>query len=285
MDHVATLGSASASPGVRILHDSGRFMYEGGDTLTLDQVFMLDTQGHLDWASPEMRAWAHQLVTPVTPVAQAAPVVKKKLLAGLPTWAKIVGALLIVALLGSCCASIALLGSATDGAKKDTKVTEAPASAEETDTEVVPEPEPTPEPAPSPQPAALTAEERAYSTKVGTMSLTLAEAVLGLSDVLQNDSIGVMTGGDSQIEAAGYAGVIQSVYEQAKELTPPASMQAIHDKWLSALKDYNDSMDHLANGIDNVDTAEIEKAAALMTSGGTKTAEATQLLQEFAAGK
>ncbi len=256
-------------------------MYEGGDALTLDQVLMLDNQGQLEWVSPETRSWAQQLATLPKPAKKANP------LAGLPTWAKLVGALLVVGLLGSCCTSIGLLGSSSDSSKEAARVTEAPVSPEKAESkkEAEPAPTPTPEPAPAPEAKALTADERAYATEVGTMSLTLAEAVLGLSEVLQNDSAGVMLGGDSQIEAAVYAGVIQSVYQQAKDLKPPASMQGIHDKWLASLKDYSDSMDHLAKGIDNVDTAEIDKAAVLMTSGGAKTVEATELLQEFTAGK
>lgn len=195
----------------------------------------------------------------------------------------IIGVVVLVLLCGGCALIAALVptSSSSGSGEKATEPAEVEPEAEPAE-EVIPESDAVTNESSTPSTQqGFTQEEIDYSLAVADISITTGEAITSLGELLVNDPEGVISGGDAMVEAAGYAAVVQSEYQEAVSLAPPASMQAIHDAWLAGLKDYNDSMDMLADGIDNQDVASLEQAAALMTSGSEKITTANSLLTEF----
>lgn len=301
--------------GREVTYDEANIQFAVGGTLvTTEQILEYDELDQIQWVSEQTRDWARELREPkVSGISEAETVAAagtdstgdKGWFARLPIWGKILFVViwpvsvayglywmwrdqkysqgLRIALTAGAALMfvIALAGGGGDASTSDRVAAPADSKPAVSAAQEAPTPVDS-KPAPAPEPE-FTEEEEAYAAEVCVLNVTLGEASAGLSEVLQVDPIGVLTGGDSMYEAALYAAVIQGSYEQGKELVPPLSMKAIHDKWLSALKDYHDAMDHLANGIDNIDTAEMEKATELMLSGADKVSEATILLQEFQA--
>lgn len=269
----------------------------GEAPVTLDQVHAYDGAGQITWASDETRQWTQAAFQWVGQTAAVTPVVTQSKMAEpwfRKWWVWAVAALLLV--------SIVAAGNGGGNPTDDSKSGKSAATSDETppvqDTAeqqspelTEPTPDPVPEPAPKPEPAVtpaktpITAQEAAYALKVADINETAGDALLNLSRLLSDDPVGVLSGGEVTVEAAVYAGIIQGSYTEAAGLTPPASMKPIHAKWLGAMKDYYDAMDHLAKGVDNMDADEMQVATDLMSSAGQKMNEATALLTELQATK
>jgi hypothetical protein len=54
-----------------------------------------------------------------------------------------------------------------------------------------------------------------------------------------------------------------------------------HEGLLEGTRDCYDSMDYASSGIDNINPADLEKAAALMTSCGAKISSLPAVLEEY----
>lgn len=287
MNHVATLSASSQSPGVRVLHWAGEFRYEEGSALTLSQVLMLDAAGALDWVSPETAEWARTQVSPPA----SAPIDEGRasgFLEALPRWAKVVGVMLALGVLGGACTTcitLITLTSQTPTTYEDSREPTASVGAAATDAtatqNTVPATESETEPATDPEPHAFAADESAYTERVNDISNATADAITELNWILSTDPDGVMSGGASWAEVAAYGAFVKGMHDEAQALTPPHSMAKLHTEWLAGMQDYSESIDHLAAGIDARDEAEIRRAESLMNSGGQKLEAAIEAMRDL----
>jgi hypothetical protein len=261
MSRIASLNAASPSPGVGIVYEGEAFSYEGGATLTVEQVLMLDRSGQLDWVSPAVAEWARKMAAPaaVPQTAAAAPVDSAKK-------SPVPKALL-------------LIGAIERADKPDLTTTT------NTGTPIVVDPGSKPPVTPTTPTNKATAEEEAYGVQVSQISRTATEKIVELINLMNTDSEGMISGGPSATKAAGIIAAVQKSYVQAQALTPPASMAAIHEKLLACLKDWSDAMGYLKTGTQKKDSAAIGKSEDLIGSGTTKMNEFITLYNEFAASK
>ena len=75
--------------------------------------------------------------------------------------------------------------------------------------------------------------------------------------------------------------VVKTLYAEATIYDPPPKFAAVHRQYLSATKLFDEAMDDIMDGIDNFDTAAIERATEKMTRGGERLNEATRMVDEI----
>jgi hypothetical protein len=76
-------------------------------------------------------------------------------------------------------------------------------------------------------------------------------------------------------------GIIQSVYNQAMVLTPPASMSDIHVKYLQALKNMNDGTVLITKGLAGMDITLVTQGTQAMSTGSQLIVGTTQAINAF----
>jgi len=152
----------------------------------------------------------------------------------------------------------------------------APAPQQSAPAPAVSEPVPSPEPEPT---ESYTVAEQEYALEAVAINTEVAEALGELSSTLQDDPTGVFTDEDVRMGVIVQMAVVKTGYERIKALTPPARMAPSHEDLLEAMRLYDKSMDNLAAGIDDMDTAKIEKASELMTRGAAKMESATKKIE------
>jgi hypothetical protein len=280
MSRIASLNAASPSPGVGIVYEGEAFSYEGGATLTVEQVLMLDRSGQLDWVSPAVAEWARKMAAPaaVPQTAAAAPVDSAKK-SPVPKALLLIGGGLVVTIVFFVVAFSLIIGAIERADKPDLTTTT------NTGTPIVVDPGSKPPVTPTTPTNKATAEEEAYGVQVSQISRTATEKIVELINLMNTDSEGMISGGPSATKAAGIIAAVQKSYVQAQALTPPASMAAIHEKLLACLKDWSDAMGYLKTGTQKKDSAAIGKSEDLIGSGTTKMNEFITLYNEFAASK
>lgn len=239
----------------------------GGTPISTADLMAYDSAGQITWTSDETRTWAHTFfsgtpapVAAATPVTGAAPVTpaKKKL----PTWAIVA---IVIAALGllACCGVVALglivAADSDEGTGSSTTTTES----------VVPDEEPE-EPSSS-----LSADEIEYAQSVAGITSEIADGLTELGRLLTEDPKGVFTDDDVKAEVYAQIAVIKSGYPAVKDLEPPARFEASHEDLLAAMKLFDESMDELFEGIEEVDAKKVTRASELMLQGSEKMQEAT----------
>lgn len=150
--------------------------------------------------------------------------------------------------------------------------TNTPAS---TDTPVLTD---TPEPTTTPT-AKSDAQLQSYLSEITDISNEYGQAMNEISRLVGEPQIGQ---DEWTLDVAIQLGTIRRLHEEAQQLDPPDDLQHVHDKMLSALEDADQSTYHIADGIDNMDPAEIEEASRLIQSSNAKIEEATEMLNEYA---
>lgn len=145
---------------------------------------------------------------------------------------------------------------------------------------------PTSTPQPTVVPTATTKPEpplavRSYAQEVLPRLNRLAQALSEIGTLMQDPQIN-KNAWTSQVFAQMNAIKLSHKEISAMEAIP-AEMQDIHATLVSATTDLDQSMDHLATGIDNLNAAEIEAATTLMLSGNAKISKAHQMLKVYMA--
>ncbi len=74
---------------------------------------------------------------------------------------------------------------------------------------------------------------------------------------------------------------IKMAAEDARTVNPPGSMIHIHEKFMLGMESFDDAMDLLVVGIDDVDANKIDQAGIMMEAGADYISEASELLISF----
>ncbi len=80
---------------------------------------------------------------------------------------------------------------------------------------------------------------------------------------------------DWNTKAAVQITLIRMYVEEAREIEPPERFKEVHATFLRGMEKYEESMDWLVEGVDELDIDKIEKAAKLMEEGNTYIEQAT----------
>jgi hypothetical protein len=70
---VAVFRQTTGWSGLCINHEDGQFIVEGQGQISADAVLAYDSQGHLTWATDQMRAWVQTQAAPEPPPPSVAP--------------------------------------------------------------------------------------------------------------------------------------------------------------------------------------------------------------------
>lgn len=140
---------------------------------------------------------------------------------------------------------------------------------------------PTPKPTNTPIPTAtpvkgLTAAEEAYRMKVVSQTDALAKSFSRFAVLCNNPKFF-----DSgwKIDVAMELALWKVSYTEAKKWTPSARFQKFHDKYISALAQYDSAANDAADGIDDIDSSLIQRAINKTNEGSRLLKEATELLK------
>ncbi len=180
----------------------------------------------------------------------------------------------IAALLLSCI-GLAALGSTLP--RSETPATR-PAAAEATNAPApTTRPEPTAASLPTAEPVATDAlDVMAYSRAMTQHATTISGALNDISKLSEHPRLG---DANWQIDMATAFAILRAENVAMQQITPPASMQTIHDEILLATADLDAMTYRYAKGIDTLDANEIRAATKLMESGTRHIVTATELMQ------
>jgi hypothetical protein len=238
----------------------------GGTPITHPDLLGYEQAGQISWASEEIRSWAHSVLAPGAGVpAVGAPAPRPKGFAAIPTWGKVLLILGILAVLG-CCAAVAL-GGIFSSSRSDS--TNPPVISDTIPEPVAPE---------APAPSSDEMSEVEYAQEVMTITSDVGTALGKLGNTLSSDPEGVFTDSDVQAELDEQMAIIKNGYIRTLGLVPPERFEASHEDLLEAMRLFDESMDELAVGIDNVDADRVNRAADLMIQGSEKMTSATEKL-------
>ena len=135
-------------------------------------------------------------------------------------------------------------------------------------------------PADTPIPAGPSLEAQLYLLEVVPKMEPIAKALGCLSELLLYPKYYDQ---DWIIAVSVEMVVIQLAHEELAAMDVPPEMVEIHSAILDATSDFSAAMDYLSSGLDNLSMADLETAAALMTSGSEKMEKAVRMAEEYAA--
>lgn len=220
--------------------------YTGG-SIQLDMA-SLDDAGQLEQA---LRAGLAQVrATPAAPPYYPPPPASVGSGSGIPKVLVVVGVLLLVCVVLGIVASQDDRGGTTSGP-----------AARSTNT-----PRPT---------ATAVRASTAYQDRMLAQAATLGSSFDRFAALMENPRIGNESW---TIQVAAELVTWRSAYSEAQRWSPPAEFRAAHSKYLEALRTYNSASYDIADGIDNLDIARIERANQKILEGNSLIGEATRLL-------
>lgn len=123
--------------------------------------------------------------------------------------------------------------------------------------------------------APLTADELAYVNTVVSQTQIMSSSLERFSDLMSSSQ---MFTDSWMISVAAELVTWQSVYQEALQMSVPPRFATVHAKYLEGLSYYNQAVDQITYGIDNLDASSLEYAATLMSLGTQSIQEATQEL-------
>lgn len=128
----------------------------------------------------------------------------------------------------------------------------------------------------------MTLEEQTYKIIIENRISIINQALDAIRELMANSQIS-----DSQwrVNVFVQLAMIQSLYDDAVQMSPPVSMADIHDKYVQAVEQYKTTTHLLTQGIEELDVTLIEQATVgLFTGTGTQLLiETIELLNEFIA--
>ena len=120
--------------------------------------------------------------------------------------------------------------------------------------------------------------EQAYTAAITDHAYRVSDTITQLSELMINPQMGNDTWA-SQVKAE--LATIQSLHDEATQMSTPASMVNIHYKYVLAISLYEDATHSIAQGIDTLDVNLINQAIAEINAGTQLLNEAIALLNEF----
>jgi hypothetical protein len=130
----------------------------------------------------------------------------------------------------------------------------------------------------------FSAKEQRYLTETLKITDRVGGAFERLSDLTGNFTPSDLADDQWILDVATQLAIMKVSYEDIQKLTPPPSMEYLHSLLVQGLALYAQAADDLATGIDTLDPALIEQAAAEMNQGSgyiqQATAELDRLRQE-----
>jgi len=122
------------------------------------------------------------------------------------------------------------------------------------------------------------AEVAIYAVQLAGQIDVLADALDEAAVLLAEPQPGNL---DWQIDVAMQFVAIQGVYEALQKIEPPTAMAAVHEQTLDAVQDCNDSTVLATSGLDNLNVADLQAAAELMTSCTNKIGVAQEMVIKY----
>lgn len=152
--------------------------------------------------------------------------------------------------------------------------------------EAVPSPEPSvePTPVPSPTPAATgvsrSEENQKYVQAAVKITDDTGKQMSQFSEIAEQPEL-VFTDDEVRIRLALIMARIKANNAKMQALVAPTEMKPVDKDLKTALSLYDQAMDILADGIDEQDTAKINRAASLITQGNDSIKAATAKILAF----
>jgi hypothetical protein len=138
----------------------------------------------------------------------------------------------------------------------------------------------TPLPTHTPIPAGPSDEVQSYLLEAAAKLESMGVALGDLGTLLQNPR---WWDEDWVVVVRVYMGIIQLRHEELAAMDVPPEMAELHSALLDATGDFYAAMDHLSRGIDNLNVADVETAAALMAKANKKLENPQRALEEYLA--
>lgn len=240
----------------------------GGTPISTADLTAYDSAGQITWVNEETRVWAHTFFSASAPMAapavSATPEKKKT-----ATWIVVVAVIAAFLVLG-CCAALgvsALIAPARYVSDTSESVTSS--------STLVPDTGATEETATG----GLSSEEIAYAQDVSAITADVAGGLTELGRLLTTDPKGVFTDKSVKADVFDQMEIIKDGYTAVQELDPPVRFQPAHEDLLASMKLFDESMDELSDGIENVDAKKVTHASELMMEGSRKMQDAMLKLQ------
>jgi uncharacterized protein YraI len=126
---------------------------------------------------------------------------------------------------------------------------------------------PTPTATATTVPAITSSDLRQYLAQILPTILEISDALQKMSSLLQSPQIG---NDNWTLQLATQFVVIRLGHETLQAITPTSSLAAVHRQILSATQDCNDATYAIADGLDNFDTDELTRGAALLSTCAEK---------------
>lgn len=161
-----------------------------------------------------------------------------------------------------------------------------PATSTATATEVpTQKPAPTVQPSRTPMPTAtpgLSAAEALYVTAVQPLVQGYGEALTGLSaqSAAAGQNAALLLNADWRLKTAIYLASIQMQGQALRKISPPGRFVAMHGELLAAAGHLDAMVTLYAEGVDEVNGAKLEAAAARMNQGNAAIQRATTEMQK-----
>lgn len=134
---------------------------------------------------------------------------------------------------------------------------------------------------PTPQSPSITATEAAYASSVANNASKIGTAIDSIIEIFEDPDMGDSTW---QVKVGARLGALQYWIKEARKMTPPPSMQAIHTKYTEGLDHYYNFADLMDQAVKTVDQTYVTKAMTEFKAGTTCINETTEMLSEFNTG-
>lgn len=129
-----------------------------------------------------------------------------------------------------------------------------------------------------PEQEAITVAEQDYLSTLTDHTETMGDAFTNLGILFESPQY---FDDDWILYTAVELVIIQLVYEEVLEISPPSSLTNIHSKFIEAMAHYNTSTYLIIQGIDYLNPSLIEQATTEMDIGTQLVYETTQLIEAF----
>ena len=121
----------------------------------------------------------------------------------------------------------------------------------------------------------LSLDEGTYSEKVVENAGYITNALRRMSELILNPQIG---NNRWALDLAAQSAAVKLAYQEALEMVPPTKFKKVHTQYLSALALYDEAVDDLNYGIDNLDKSRLDRAAKRIVEGNESMDKATAML-------
>lgn len=123
----------------------------------------------------------------------------------------------------------------------------------------------------------LTSSEATYASAASDSADKIGTAIGDITDLLEDPEGSAAW----QVKVGARLGALQYWIKEARKMTPPASMQSIHSKYMEGLDHYYQFADYMDLAVKTVDQTYVTKAMTEFKAGTTCINETTEMLSEF----